>query len=319
MSDDLFTNMLLGQSARSRSVRDFLKSMHPVQYPEQVCSEEDYYSTELDYDDLGMQLCFVDAARFNNRMRHFWGDDGVVLERVDFYSNRLGFKQFSGQLPFGLMWGDKSEVVHQKMMMEKPLQCRAYKRLVYSFKTLEACFTFMEGQLSEVTSMARPIALTPVWSCEPPKFNQLLQSLGQPIDQLFNLGQWGKLVKEAFDDHDEDDGHTLDLRYECGIEIYMRKLTPKDVTTPLVEAYKFYRDRELDATEWRGELPFNLNWHTSPAQFREISTDPPLRARDDEFDGYMLWKLEDSEFHIYYSNWINRASRITIGCPGFLC
>jgi hypothetical protein len=318
VGDDVL-HKLFGSNSQSQPLRDFLRSAQPIQFPDEVCTVDDYYSTELDYDELGFQLNFTDAARFNNRERQFWGDDGVVLERIDFYKNRTGFNQFAGQLPFGLTWNDTTDTAHQKVFAHKPRQCRSYNRVVYAFEKFDACLTFLESRLVEVTCMATGTPLKPRWSCESPPAENLFLLLGRPIDQLFSLGEWGLLVKTQFDEHDEDDGHTLDLRYECGTEIYMNKTQSNHQGMPMIEAYKFYRDRELDATQWLGQLPFNLNWHTSPSQFSEISEEPALRSRDDEYDGYKLWKFEDSEFHIYYSNWINRASRITVGIPGFLC
>jgi hypothetical protein len=312
--------ILLGLTSNSYAVKTFLKSLNPVQYPEQQCSEDDYYSTELDYDDLGLQLTFTDAARFNNRMRQFWGDDGVVLEQIEFFNGtKLDFKKFTGKLPLDLAWGDSQVLAAEKVLISKPISHRSYLRDVYSFEKFDVSLKFADDKLSELSLMATPIALTPAWACESPKIKNLLHLINQPLDQLFTLGAWGKLVQEEFSDFDADDGHTLDLRYACGIEIYLDLVAKDHQTPPLIKGYKFYRDRELQATQWAGQLPHDLTWDTSPSGFEQAAKNDALRSRDDEYDGYKLWQFENFDFHIYYSNWLNRASRITIGRSGFLC
>jgi hypothetical protein len=301
---------LLGQPSNSQGVEALLYSLRPRQHPPGTCTAIDYYSEELDYPALGMRLVFSDKARHMNRDRYLWTHEGVTLTQIEFFNDRSGFQQFLGTLPFGLSWQDNRETATKKLLIKTPQDSRFYTRCAFTFDTYEVSIGFSDGKLSEVTCFAMAARLTPLWAVPQPSFDSLQGLLGQTISELFALSTWGEQFKEFVSGH--ENGDTLDLRLECGLEIYLSNQRK-------IEGLKFHRDRELDATQWIGELPLDLNWDCSPAQLKLLQPEHIVRFRDDEFDGYVLWQFDQHDFHVYYSNWLNHLSRITLGLRGFLC
>lgn len=315
-----FLCSLLGKCARSSEIDTLLRGLQPRQRPRKRCPASEYYSDELDYPSIGLRLTFGDAARHQNHERNLWTHEGVVFSQIEFFSGQTYFQRYAATLPFGLSWQDSRDTATKKLLAIQPKDARHYTRSVFTYAEYEVSIGFTGDLLSEVSCFAVPEKLSPLWTEPSPSMETLGPLLGYPAVELHKLGEWGKRTKQALSDH--EDGNTLDLRFECGAEIYIQSESSSHLNSdsqPIIRGLKFYRDRELDSAEWRSNLPLGLTWDTSPSHLYKLSPEHLVEYRDDEFDGYVFWQFAEYECHIYYSNWINRLSRITVGVRGFLC
>jgi hypothetical protein len=201
---------------------------------------------------------------------------------------------------------------------------RSYIRDVYDLPTYRMILSYaipMNGLAAVVmTRLPAPWPKIDAPTPQMPTIEAIKAALGENISGRRFLDAFG-----AFDVRTRVDGllveRSLDFKEEFGFALYFREsklLRLVDKQPGLVlGAVRFYRERDLDARQWRGELPFAIDFEDSPGVVFDRVPAPPA-AREDEFlMGSGLWRFSDWDLHVLYSTYENVILRVTVMAPGY--
>ena len=114
-----------------------------------------------------------------------------------------------------------------------------------------------------------------------------------------------------------------DLRMEHGIELLFApgdQIAGSDRRYPRTLALAgatFYANRELDARQWVGRLPYKLSFSDTQADLKAKVDASPYIQSDDHLSGEIGWHMDDYTLSVLYSNLENRPLRVSLLAPGF--
>jgi hypothetical protein len=120
--------------------------------------------------------------------------------------------------------------------------------------------------------------------------------------------------------HQAETGGVIDVRTEFGFELHFASVTDTASGVPetrtVFDSITMYRDRDLDARGWQGELPFQISINDSPPVVLAKVGRPPADQFEDRLNGTFLWHFPTCSLHILYSTLENLVYRVTVARPG---
>lgn len=277
----------------------------------------------------GIELGFIDEAYLlardgGHRARK---KASLVLFQVYFYTQRDDIASFAGNLPFSLRWNDSQDVVRRKLAPYDSRR-RSYLKDVWDLPDYRLIVDYKKGghAIDRVVCELVPAPWPEKGRRQPdlraldfislfgmPASSPILHQRLQPLDLLARM------------EEDEDD-HAVDFLLDCGLtlsftaskNLRLKKRTVLSKSDDMVlGAVRFLGQRELDAREWKGELPFHLSFHDSQQVILNKVGHPCTDRGDDYFQGFVEWQFPDYTLHVMYSNMANLAIRIMLTAPGF--
>ena len=272
----------------------------------------------------GIEFGFEDNAYFNALDPSLRRKGYLLLTNIIFYNwPKSGIQPYSGALPWGLKFSDNRSMVRNKLAAFDAGR-RSYVRDVYDLPEYRLIVSYSEDEQSITDVICKLVPANWPPSDVPllalPTLNQMIELFGASprsgrfVEVFQPLGienHFEELVKER----------SMDLRLDFGLELYFqssRQLAVERKDRGLVfAAVKFYRDRELDARGWAGELPFDLKFEDSPEiLFKKVSMQPAKKTEDDT-SGYVLWHSKSFSLHVFYSTYENLIYLIYLMAPGY--
>jgi hypothetical protein len=271
----------------------------------------------------GIEFGFNDEAAWLGRDETEFGEWPMLLTQVYFYGHHEGVHPYAGSLPFGLTLDDDRATVRAKMMSLDATR-HSHSRDTWDAQGFRVTVGYDAGQtaIEFVLCMLREPDLPPLgYALAPvPTAQTIMALLSQPLDSSAVVQAFGPLGLQGRHEEIEDTGEA-DLRVPYGLTLGFSE--PLDVQPgrgrmPLVLSHvTFYRERELDAREWPGDLPQGVSFEDSPEMVvRKIGQPPDIQV-DDQFSGYGLWHLGEHDFHVFYSTMENRLMRVSLFAPGY--
>jgi hypothetical protein len=79
---------------------------------------------------------------------------------------------------------------------------------------------------------------------------------------------------------------------------------------------ELFREREAEASGWRGALPNGLKFNDSPEVVYRKLKDPLVEKTEDDFVGYALWHFDAYSLQVKYSTMYNWILTVKIYGPG---
>lgn len=279
----------------------------------------------------GVELGFADEAYFTADLeaKRRRPDSRLILFQVYFYFHREDVEPFSGALPLGLEWGDGRKEVRQKLRRFETSR-RSHVRDAWELPEFWLTVTYKKSGkgIDSIVCQLEPRPWPEAGRVQPeslgldwldwfglPASSPRLRTRCAPLD----------LGRRIEDGEDEEE---VEFRHECGLEldfsparnlkgVARTRIGRKNPETLVLGAVRFFRSRELDARQWIGDLPFGLAFDDTQATLQTKLEREPDEQKDDDIDGYALWRFANFSLHVLYDNMKNRLLRITIMAPGF--
>ena len=271
----------------------------------------------------GIEFGFDDEAAWLGRDETEFGELPMLLTQLYFYGQREGVHPYADSLPFGLAITDDRATVRAKMARLEPTRHSHTRdtwdahdcRVTVSYTSDERAVEFVLCMLREPPLPALGYALAPV-----PAPAQIVGLLAQPLDSPAMAAAFGPLGLQGRHEEIDDTGEA-DFRVPYGLTLGFSEppdLPPGRGRRPrLLSHVTFYRERELDARGWSGELPHRLSFEDSPeTAVRKMGRGPDLQ-NDDAYSGYALWHLPSHDLHVFYGTMENRVMRVSLFAPGY--
>ena len=112
-----------------------------------------------------------------------------------------------------------------------------------------------------------------------------------------------------------------DFRSTYGFELRLSKLAALtaeatgSASVLMLSQIMCYRDREMGARGWRGDLPFGIVFDDSPETVEDNIRRPPDGRVDEEFTGFAVWHFDAYSMCVYYSTMENMVLRVRVMAP----
>lgn len=290
--------------------------------------ELDTEDTESTFDwivlnELGLKLCFEDEAYLNADDAEKRQHGRLIFSGAWFHADTPEMQPFRERWPFGLAPGQLRESVCQALAEYEELRTY-YLHDAWRLPALDitACYDAV-GTLESLYCRLRPqpwrSVRTPVRSMLPADFEGLFGRRWSSASLRLAVAAFGgdELLAGARREH------LIDLRRDFGVELHFSpgvRVRGSDPLFPgalVFSAVTYYAERELDASQWRGKMPWGLVFDDTQAQLARKWASRPTVRHDTPLSGYALWLGEMSGLQVLYSNLENRILRVTLMAPGF--
>lgn len=307
---------LLGRPSTDPSVGAMLDA-HGLRWRPELDDEDlDKFTDWFPVADQGIEFGFMDEAYLRAREPSLRRCLPLIFHEVIFYDRHPSIRPYLGDLPYGLAFDTDRATVRQRLAStSRPL--RSYVRDVWELPECRLIVSYCDddSRIADLICCLReepwPVGDGPL--PPHPSAATIAGLLGQPVDS--------EAFKRAFmplgtSYAAADGGGTIDLRTEFGFDMHVDAPVTEPglppTTSPIFDSITFYRDRELDARGWRGELPFGLSFDDSPVQALAKVAAAPLEHHDRHLDGWALWRFEGCMLQVQYSTLENLVYRVSL-------
>jgi hypothetical protein len=311
----------LGKSADDPALKCLLQAFGVKRKPELDEDDEEAVTDWLPVQKAGIEFGFMTKGALKGDIGPSKYAGPLILHKIIFYCSFEGMESYRGELPHGIVKMDSRREVVNKLTRYEPAR-RAYIRDVWELQEHRLIVTYTEGEksVSSVICTLRPYPYSRMMPDVPPlpSMEQIIGAFGsparsEPMSTLFGPFHIEKHKDEIFEEYEAD------FRLDYGFELYFCPGTDIGLKQKrlVFAGLKFYRDRDLDARGWPGELPFGLLFDDDPnTMLRKVSV-KPVEHKDDNLDGDALWHFERFSLHVYYSNLENCLYRVMVLAPGY--
>jgi len=271
----------------------------------------------------GIEFGFEDQAYFLAQDPKLRGSGPLLLTQLCFYCDYPGVQPYQGELPFGLLRTDTRAVVRRKLQSVDARR-RLYVRDVWDMPRMRMIVAYAPDDAGIASILCllpiRPWPVTQDTTNLLPRPAQLAGLLGQTATSTMFRQVFAPLGPEPFG-FDGSRVGKWNFRHAYGFELSFVDPSPDDADPPtdeppVIGSIRFYRDRDLDAYGWKGELPFALDFNDSHDILFEKLGQPPAEQRDSDLHGFALWHFPQFTLHVFYSNLENLLRRVTLIKPG---
>jgi hypothetical protein len=318
MSPNLFDSfsLLLGAASDDARLIQELQQLDILRRPMIPDFFKSPYEVPLRLSKHGLMLSFQDANYFHNTPAHQSGLGGLLLRSVvaiaDIEPSGL---TYSGQLPFGLVWGDAHPVVRAKMTAAAAVAGDLHggwrdcwwKNDRYFSVTYTAGAHSIDGQegMSEIVCGLFTPASQPnhgLQACDYPAPGVIIKCFGQP-----GRSPSFQLCFEKF--------RPTSWKWDTHIDLSQRFDESKLGLDgdPVFVGVNLKRDRLGPSTAWLGQLPFDFHWDNSIDDVvKLIGRQPDEQELDFEVWGWAKWFLADHLLWINFDTVRNRLESIAL-------
>lgn len=315
---------LLGMGVEEPGVQACLAALARDMQPELDSDDPDDYIDWIILNEIGLELGFEDEAYLRAWDESMRREGRLLLSQLNFYADTELMQAFPWRLPFELGFSDDREAVRAKMHAFEGVR-RSYIRDAWRMPAFDMTATYgVNGALESVSCRLR---CSP-WPPDP--MDEAAAVLPEPAHfvRLFGL-RWSSaelrqgLAMFGFDDRlaEVRSEHVADLRASHGLELYFApsgSLATADQRlpkSPAFSAVQYLSERELDARQWRGTLPFGLDFADTQADLMKKVGTAPAEQTDGEVAGLAEWHFPAYILYVLYSNLENRLLRIALMTP----
>ncbi len=260
----------------------------------------------------GVELGFVDSNYQTAAPRSRWGEGELLLTQAYFYAGFDHVQPFSDVLPKGLCFTDDRGLVRAKLAAFEATR-HSYKNDTWDVDGYRLSITYTD-QGKGIDRIACRILASPIQTDHDvcwPALAAIMAAFGADIYSEEFLNLWGNLItKEKLQEGVEE--NEIDLRLDYGVTISLVAAG----TAPIFQAITLHRNRDMEGTGWKGDLPFGLQFDDSPAILFEKINQLPEQHSDSPLTGHAVWHFSKGTLHILYSNLDNRLLRIRLIAPG---
>lgn len=312
---------LLGAKSSDARVRETLRAFGVDRYqPALGRDDPDAVTDWFPVPQHGIEFGFKDEAylrAFDPQLRR---KGNLLFYQVIIYGEHPQMDRFQGDLPFGLSFADTRSVAQAKLnRFERPW--RPHLRDVWEMPQYRLALTYAADDSRIVDVIAgipdhpwpAPEAVLP-----PPPMAEIVALFGRsPDDPAFMETFYPYGVMYGIDVAQVTG--VADAREEFGFELHFEAAAGgPSVAAPRTSVLKgitVYRERDLEARGWRGDLPFGIRMNDAPSQVLSKVGRLPVRRSDGRLTGSALWYFDRFSLHVLYSTLDNLVYRVTVSRP----
>jgi hypothetical protein len=312
---------LLGVASADSRVRDMLRTFGLDKYqPSLDTDNPDAVTDWFPVSELGIEFGFKDEAYLHALDPGLRQKGDLVFYEVIMYGEHPQMDRFGGALPYGLSFTD-SRVVAQSKINRLNRPWRPHVRDVWEMPQHRLIVTYApdESRIVDVIACV-PDAPWPPTGDVPPTLAiaDVIALFGiSPSDPRFIDTFYPFGVMYGIDVAEITGG--VDARQEFGFELEFEAAEggPTVVAPPasVLRSITVYRDRDLEARGWQGDLPFGIRMDDSPSQVLAKVGHPPVRRSEQRLTGSAMWHFEKFSLHVVYSTLDNLVYRVTVSRP----
>lgn len=234
----------------------------------------------------------------------------MLLTQIYFYGDHQGVGTYtSASLPHGIGLDEDRQAVRKRLSNFEASR-RSWIRDTWDLPNYTLVVSYADGG-NHIASVLCELPSPPSKASNDifpiPKLDQMLRLLGRRMDD----SELRRLLRPLhIDDRLTDIGPAVAafMREDYGLDLRFGGVRSMDAIafTNLI----VYRDRELEATQWRGGLPRGLEWNDSPEVFFAKLGEPAKPPKEMDFDGRAVWHYAEYSLELHYStvyNWILSA------------
>lgn len=315
---------LLGRASGDPAVSSLLDA-HGLRWrPALPADELERFTDWFAIAEQGIEFGFMDEAYLKAYEPALRRRLPLIFHEAIFYGRHPRMKPYIGDLPYALDFSlDRATV--QRNFQGSGWPVRSYRRDVWELPESRLIVSYADGDacIADVICCLRETPWPPRGEPLPPHppIAVIAALLGQVVDgdafrqAFFPLGVAYELERMESD-------LVIDMRWEFGFDIHIGAPPTEPGQPPsskgVFDSITFYRDRDLDARGWAGELPFGLSFDDTPAQALTKVPGKPLEHSDQHLSGSALWRFEGCSLHLIYSTLDNLVYRVTLFRKGLL-
>jgi hypothetical protein len=269
----------------------------------------------------GIEFGFDDEAAWLGLDETEFGERPMVLTQLYLYGRAEGVRPYPATFPFGLLPDDCRGTVRNKLARLESTR-HSYLRDTWDAPDFRITVSYNgeKGGIEFVLCMLREPPLPPLRYAiaQAPTAQDIVAVLSMDLDSPAVEQTFGPLGLRGRQEEIEDTGEA-DFRLPYGVTVGFSDDSGTKLarTRRVLSHVTFYRERELDARGWAGDLPHGASFEDSPETIvQKVGRAPDLQI-DDVFSGYALWHLETHDFHVFYSTMENRVMRVSLFAQGY--
>lgn len=237
----------------------------------------------------GIEFGFEDEAVFRNAHPDDAPSGKMLLIQLCLYGNHDGMNRYNRALPFDLSFDDSRESVRNKLAAWEASR-RSYVRDTWELPEWTMVAAYADGGLC-VDSLLFLLRQPPMPAdldevAIVPSLDNIISILGKSLsDPELRL----ILAPLKLDNNLRNVGErwVANFRIHSGIQLdFLESGSSRGASLAQVT---LYRENEMAAAEWPGELPFGLTFKDSPEQMFAKIGRPPERHDDSDFTGVAMW------------------------------
>jgi hypothetical protein len=315
---------LLGMAVEEPAVQACLVALAREMQPELDPDDSDEYVDWIILNEIGLELGFEDEAYLRAWDESMRREGRLLLSQLNFYADTEEMQPFPWRLPFELGFSDDREAVLAKMHAFEDVR-RSYIRDAWRMPAFDMTATY--GANGALESVSCRLRCAP-WPPDPAAEASAVLPEPAHFVRLFGL-RWSSpelrrgLALFGFDDRlaQVRSRRVADLRISHGLQLHFvpsGRLASADQrlpNSPAFSAVQYLSERELDARQWRGALPFGLRFDDTQADLMRKVGAAPARQADGDLSGLAEWHFPAYILYVLYSNLENRLLRIALMTP----
>jgi len=306
MNADEILEAFLKPASDIENIFDGLNTYNRPSLPD----EDDGFYDWLLVRSKGVELGFTESNYYYSKDEWDWGRGELILTQAYFYSASEGIKEYTGKLPFNLLFSDDKESAREKLKHYEPSR-HSFITDVWDIGNYRLTISYREKEgIDTVICRSLPLPIS-VENNTVPDVQKIISCFGCEVaDHDFRLLWAGSLDKESIAEAKEDG--SIDFTKSFGATLNFSK-TRKG---PLLTSITLHRNRDLESMGWSGELPNQLDFEDSPEALFQKIPEKPIKQSDSQLTGFAVWNFDGYTLHVLYSNIDNRLIRVALIAPG---
>jgi len=319
VSDQILS--LLDLPSNDRRVVEMLRSFGLTKYtPALDESDPEAVTDWFPVVEHGIEFGFKDEAYLRAWDPQLRRKSDLIFHSVILYGDHPQMSTYRDRLPYGLSFGDDRQSAREKIdRLGAPR--RSYIRDVWELPEHRLIVSYAPDD-TRVVDVVADLRDAP-WPASDddlvalPSMGDIVSLFGKsPDDPAFisTFYPFGVL----YEADQSATACTVDVREEFGFQLHFDLVTDRGAAGEdrrRLKSVTMYRDRDVEARGWRGELPFGITMNDSPPQMFAKVPAPPVDKSERQISGSALWELPQFSLHVMYSVLYNLVYRVTVGRP----
>lgn len=262
----------------------------------------------------GVELGFAEENYFFGKEKKFWGTGRLLFVQAYYYAGFDDVQRCTMALPYGLNWEDSREQVRARMSdvaptlhsgpvsdtWDVPNNCR-----------MTVTYGGSPERAERMVYQQVPVNFQPSSQVTPPELNRIGAHLGRPVTEPDWRALWLPWLDSSAIRQGIVDGQ-IDLADSFGVTLHVEP----DNGVPLLRAVSLHGNRDANAVEWRGRLPFGLDFEDSPDILSQKIPAKAVSTSHGNITGHAVWNFPDYTLHVLYCCVDNRLLRVKLIAPG---
>jgi hypothetical protein len=311
---------LLGLEAEDERVKASLAQLAHGMLPDLEPEDDESLVDWVTVNELGLEYGFEDEAYVRALDPTKRRNGKLLLSQLYFYGDTRKTRPFPFALPFGLRFEDGKSETRAKFAEYESTR-RSHIRDAWRLPKFDVIVAY-DPKTGTLESVFCHVRYAP-WPDVPGESELIAAFTPSAFTSLFGKRWSDKTLRAELAPLGYERTlpqiraeHSADLRFEHGMELMFApggRIASANQQYPNALAFAgvtYYASRELDARQWCGALPCDLEFTDSQADLRVKMRVDAAKQDDGDRSGLATWKFSKVSVSVLYSNIENRILRV---------